>query len=104
VRFVSFSLGGGSPRPGVLVGDEVVDLAESTEPPLPSTMRELVALGRDGFEQARVATRGRGPRHPLHVVRRHASVPDPPAILAIGMNYRAHVAELGREPPEFQYC
>jgi len=30
-------------------------------------------------------------------------VPDPPAILAIGMNYRAHVAELGREPPEWQY-
>jgi len=30
-------------------------------------------------------------------------VPDPPAILAIGMNYRAHVAEMGREPPEWQY-
>ena len=30
-------------------------------------------------------------------------MPDPPAILAIGMNYRAHVAELGREPPEWQY-
>ena len=27
----------------------------------------------------------------------------PPAILAIGMNYRAHVAEMGREPPEYQY-
>jgi 2-keto-4-pentenoate hydratase/2-oxohepta-3-ene-1,7-dioic acid hydratase in catechol pathway len=33
----------------------------------------------------------------------HAPVPDPPAILAIGMNYRAHVAEMGREPPEWQY-
>ena len=30
-------------------------------------------------------------------------MPDPPAILAIGMNYRAHVAEMGREPPEWQY-
>jgi 2-keto-4-pentenoate hydratase/2-oxohepta-3-ene-1,7-dioic acid hydratase in catechol pathway len=101
---VSFSLGGGSARPGVVVGDEVVDLADpSTGPPLPSTMRELVALGRDGLERARVAAMGSGPRHPLHEVRRHAPVPDPPAILAIGMNYRAHVAELGREPPEFQY-
>ena len=36
-------------------------------------------------------------------MRRHAPVPDPPAILAIGMNYRAHVAEMGREPPEWQY-
>ena len=42
-------------------------------------------------------------RHPLDSVRRHAPVPHPPAILAIGMNYRAHVAEMGREPPEYQY-
>ena len=53
---------------------------------------------------------GRAPRRParrpattLRAVRRHAPVPDPPAILAIGMNYRAHVAEMGREPPEWQY-
>jgi 2-keto-4-pentenoate hydratase/2-oxohepta-3-ene-1,7-dioic acid hydratase in catechol pathway len=39
----------------------------------------------------------------LGEVRTHAPVPDPPAILAIGMNYRAHVAEMGREPPEWQY-
>jgi 2-keto-4-pentenoate hydratase/2-oxohepta-3-ene-1,7-dioic acid hydratase in catechol pathway len=104
VRLVSFSLGGGSARPGLLVGDEVVDLADPTsEPRLPSTMRELVGLGRAGLEAARLAAAGRGPRHALEAVRRHAPVPDPPAILAIGMNYRAHVAELGREPPEFQY-
>ena len=66
-------------------------------------MRELLALGAQGLERARVAAAGRAPRHPVEAVRRHAPVPDPPAILAIGMNYRAHVAELGREPPEFQY-
>ena len=41
-----------------------------------------------------------------HVCRRCGAthpVPDPPAIFAIGMNYRAHVAEMGREPPEWQY-
>ena len=36
-------------------------------------------------------------------MRLHAPVPNPPTILAIGMNYRAHVAEMGREPPEYQY-
>jgi 2-keto-4-pentenoate hydratase/2-oxohepta-3-ene-1,7-dioic acid hydratase in catechol pathway len=88
----------------VLVGDEVVDLADpSLEPPLPSSMRELFLLGRDGLERARVAATGRAARHAVDEVRRHAPVQDPPAILAIGMNYRAHVAELGREPPEFQY-
>ena len=51
----------------------------------------------------RAAAAGGARRHALGAVRRHAPVPDPPAILAIGMNYRAHVAEMGREPPEWQY-
>jgi 2-keto-4-pentenoate hydratase/2-oxohepta-3-ene-1,7-dioic acid hydratase in catechol pathway len=42
-------------------------------------------------------------RHALQAVRRHAPVPDPPTILGIGMNYHAHIAELGREQPEWQY-
>jgi 2-keto-4-pentenoate hydratase/2-oxohepta-3-ene-1,7-dioic acid hydratase in catechol pathway len=66
-------------------------------------MAGVVALGPQGLEQARAAPAGPAARHDLSTVRRHAPVPDPPAILAIGMNYRAHVAELGREPPEWQY-
>jgi 2-keto-4-pentenoate hydratase/2-oxohepta-3-ene-1,7-dioic acid hydratase in catechol pathway len=104
VRLVSFSLGDGPVGPGLLVGEEVVDLADSAADGwLPSSMRELLALGPAGLERARVAATGRATRHHVETVRRHAPVPDPPAILAIGMNYRAHVAELGREPPEFQY-
>ena len=66
-------------------------------------MAALVALGPDALERARAAPAGPAARHDLAAVRRHAPVPDPPAILAIGMNYRAHVAEMGREPPEWQY-
>jgi len=102
VRLVSFSLDGGPARPGLVVGDEVVDLGDPVTG-LPSTMRELLALGPVALEQARAAPVGRAARHALVEVRRHAPVPDPPAILAIGMNYRAHVAEMGREPPEWQY-
>jgi 2-keto-4-pentenoate hydratase/2-oxohepta-3-ene-1,7-dioic acid hydratase in catechol pathway len=102
VRLVSFSLDGGSARPGLVVGDEVIDLGDPVTG-LPSTMRELLALGPVALEQARAAPAGRAARHALAEVRRHAPVPDPPAILAIGMNYRAHVAEMGREPPEWQY-
>jgi 2-keto-4-pentenoate hydratase/2-oxohepta-3-ene-1,7-dioic acid hydratase in catechol pathway len=102
VRLVSFSLDGGPARPGLVVGDEVVDLGDPVTG-LPSTMRELLALGPVALEQARAASVGRAARHALVEVRRHAPVPDPPAILAIGMNYRAHVAEMGREPPEWQY-
>jgi 2-keto-4-pentenoate hydratase/2-oxohepta-3-ene-1,7-dioic acid hydratase in catechol pathway len=85
-----------------VVGDEVVDLGDPVTG-LPSTMRELLALGPVALGQARAAPAGRAARHALAEVRRHAPVPDPPAILAIGMNYRAHVAEMGREPPEWQY-
>jgi 2-keto-4-pentenoate hydratase/2-oxohepta-3-ene-1,7-dioic acid hydratase in catechol pathway len=102
VRLVSFSLGDGPVRPGLISGDEVVDLSDPATG-LPATMVELLALGPAAFERARVAATGGAARHALAEVRRHAPVPDPPAILAIGMNYRAHVAEMGREPPEWQY-
>jgi 2-keto-4-pentenoate hydratase/2-oxohepta-3-ene-1,7-dioic acid hydratase in catechol pathway len=102
MRLASFSVGAGPPRPGLVVGEEIVDLSDATTG-LPPTMAELVALGREGLERARAAATGPAARHELAAVRRHAPVPDPPAILAIGMNYRAHVAELGREPPEWQY-
>jgi 2-keto-4-pentenoate hydratase/2-oxohepta-3-ene-1,7-dioic acid hydratase in catechol pathway len=98
----SFSLAGGHPRPGLVVGEEILDLSDAATG-LPSTMAALLSLGPDGLERARAAVTGPAPRHHLATVRRHAPVPDPPAILAIGMNYRAHVAEMGREPPEWQY-
>ena len=102
MRLASFSLADGRPRPGLIVGDEVVDLSDAATG-LPPTMVELLALGAPGLARAAAATGGPAPRYPLATVRRHAPVPDPPVILAIGMNYRAHVAELGREPPEWQY-
>jgi 2-keto-4-pentenoate hydratase/2-oxohepta-3-ene-1,7-dioic acid hydratase in catechol pathway len=102
VRLVSFSFGDGPGRPGLLVGEEVVDLSDPATG-LPASMVEVLALGPAALERARAAATGGAARYALDEVRRHAPVPDPPAILAIGMNYRAHVAEMGREPPEWQY-
>ena len=102
MRLASFSLAGGPIRPGVVVGDEIVDLSDAATG-LPASMRAILDLGRGALEQVRAAPAGKAARHALADVRRHAPVPDPPAILAIGMNYRAHVAEMGREPPEWQY-
>jgi 2-keto-4-pentenoate hydratase/2-oxohepta-3-ene-1,7-dioic acid hydratase in catechol pathway len=102
MRLASFSVAGGAVRPGLIVGDEMVDLGDERAG-LPPTMREVVALGPDAFERVRAAPASGATRHALAEIRRHAPVPDPPAILAIGMNYRAHVAEMGREPPEWQY-
>jgi 2-keto-4-pentenoate hydratase/2-oxohepta-3-ene-1,7-dioic acid hydratase in catechol pathway len=102
VRLVSFSTSGGPVRPGLVLRDEVVDLSDPSTG-LSGTMRQLLALGRDAIEQVRAAETGPGARFGRAEVTLHAPVPDPPAILAIGMNYRAHVAEMGREPPEWQY-
>ena len=102
MRLVSFSVAGGPVRPGLVVGDEVVDLGDPATG-LPPTTRELLALGPVALEQVRAAAGSGAARHRLADVRRHAPVPDPPAILAIGMNYRAHVAEMGGEPPQWQY-
>jgi 2-keto-4-pentenoate hydratase/2-oxohepta-3-ene-1,7-dioic acid hydratase in catechol pathway len=102
MRLVSFSISSGPPRPGLVQGEEVVDLGDPSTG-LPPTMRELLALGPGALDRARAAGSGRAPRHARAEVTLHAPVPDPPAILAIGMNYRAHVAEMGREPPEWQY-
>ncbi len=102
MRLATFSLPAGTPRPGLIVGDEIVDLGDSATS-LPGSMSELLALGPAALDVARAAPTTAAARHPLSGVRRHAPVPDPPAILAVGMNYRAHVAELGREPPEWQY-
>ena len=102
MRLISFSVAGGPVRPGLIEGDEVVDLADP-QTRLPPGMRALLALGPAALEQVRAAPARGAARHALGEVRRHAPVPDPPAILAIGMNYRAHVAEMGREPPKWQY-
>jgi 2-keto-4-pentenoate hydratase/2-oxohepta-3-ene-1,7-dioic acid hydratase in catechol pathway len=89
-------------RPGLIVDDEVIDLSDPAVG-LPPTLREVLALGATGLSRAGDAPTGRAARHPLGSVRLHAPIPNPPSILAIGMNYRAHVAEMGREPPAFQY-
>ena len=103
VRLASFSLADGRPRPGLIVGDEVVDLSDAATG-LPPTMAELLALGAPGPRTRPL--RPPAGRRPVTPRRRCAGTRrcrDPPVILAIGMNYRAHVAELGREPPEWQY-
>lgn len=88
-------------RTGVVVGDEVVDLTDP-EVGLPGDMVELLADGEGAMARAEAAPQGAARRLALSDVRLLAPVPRPPAVLAIGMNYPAHVAEFGREPPEHQ--
>lgn len=102
MRLLSFSTSGGPARPGLVSGDEIVDLSDPSLG-LPASMRALLALGPAALARVRAAEKVGVRRHARTEVTLHAPVPDPPAILAIGMNYRGHVAEMGREAPEYQY-
>lgn len=88
-------------RPGVLSGDEIVDLSDPALG-LCSSLADLLAAGPEALEVARGAPARRARRCALEAARLLAPVPRPAKVLGIGMNYAAHVAELGRTPPEHQ--
>ena len=88
-------------RTGVVIGDEVVDLTDQ-EVGLPGEMLELLVGGQGALERAGQAHRTGARRLSLEEVELVAPVPRPPKVLAMGMNYAAHIAEMGREPPEHQ--
>lgn len=89
-------------RTGVVVGDQVIDL---TDPilGLPGDMAELLSLGDDARDRALGASASDARRWDLDQVHLGPPVPLPPKVLAIGLNYRAHVQEMGRELPSHQY-
>jgi 2-keto-4-pentenoate hydratase/2-oxohepta-3-ene-1,7-dioic acid hydratase in catechol pathway len=89
----------GSTRLGAVVGNEVVD--GSAAPGLPRDMLGFLEAGRSALDGlARLIKSGRG-RIPLGAVHLGPPVPRPPKFLAIGLNYADHIAETGRERPEF---
>ncbi|MGH8590429.1 MAG: fumarylacetoacetate hydrolase family protein [Gammaproteobacteria bacterium] len=89
----------GSTRIGAVVANEVVD--GSAAPGLPRDLLGFLEAGRSALEGlARLIESGRG-RIPLEAVRLGPPVPRPPKFLAIGLNYADHIAETGRERPEF---
>lgn len=95
--------GGTAPaRTGVVDGEELVDLTDPSVG-LPGDMRILLEAGEEAMAAAAGAPSRGGRRWPLEAVQLLAPVPAPPKVLAIGMNYRAHVAEMGRRPPPHQY-
>jgi len=90
----------GVSRIGLVVDDEIVDLAAAA-PELPHEMTALLAEGPAALERARAGLRSGSPRLPLSAVKLEAPVLRPPKFLAIGINYADHVAESGLETPKF---
>jgi 2-keto-4-pentenoate hydratase/2-oxohepta-3-ene-1,7-dioic acid hydratase in catechol pathway len=88
----------GADRPCAIVGEELVDLREAA-PGLPSTTREILALGEQGLTAVAEAVASGAGRRPLAEARLAAPVA-PGKYFAIGLNYADHAAEAKRELPE----
>jgi len=88
----------GRTRVGVVLGDEIADLAPAA-PALPTEMQALLEAGPAALEAAERAA-GRASRFPVEAVRLEVPLRRPPKILAVGLNYADHVAESGLETPE----
>jgi 2-keto-4-pentenoate hydratase/2-oxohepta-3-ene-1,7-dioic acid hydratase in catechol pathway len=93
VKLTRFASTDGSPALGAVDGDEVVNLSGNDLPPEPAAALDQV--GRAELEK-RV---GSAPRLPLSDGRLFAPA-SPRKYLAIALNYRDHIAEMGMEAPE----
>ncbi len=82
-------------RAGLLRGDSVIDVWDALGGE-GSSVRDLLVSGR----LAEVAESSDGEPIPLDQVELEPPVPDPEKIVCIGLNYSAHAAEAGIEPPQ----
>jgi acylpyruvate hydrolase len=98
VRLLSYRDGADS-RAGVLVGEEVIALAD-LDAPAQSVRGLLEAL--DGAGLAELSGRAvlAPKRLALADLQLLAPVPDPQKIICLGLNYRDHAAESGQEIPK----
>lgn len=95
MRIASFTHDGRR-RLGVVEGDAIADVG-SADPTLPADLGPLLAAG----ELARVGEALEdAPRLALADVRLEAPIAMPPSVLAIGLNYTAHVDESGMHKPD----
>jgi 2-keto-4-pentenoate hydratase/2-oxohepta-3-ene-1,7-dioic acid hydratase in catechol pathway len=91
---------GSSSRLGVVVDDQVNDLATSA-PDLPTEPLGFLAAGTEALDTARRATESSPAWLPLADVRLLAPIPRPGKFVAVALNYRDHLEETGMEPPTF---
>jgi 2-keto-4-pentenoate hydratase/2-oxohepta-3-ene-1,7-dioic acid hydratase in catechol pathway len=98
MKLVTFTQGG-STRIGVLDGNIIVDLSVAT-PTLPREMCAFLAAGADALAAAKQAGSGASARVALKEVKLEAPILRPPKILAVGLNYKDHIAETGSKTPE----
>ena len=109
MRLITFSVrGAGSPRIGVRVARQVLDLAAAAgvagEPALPARMKDLLAAGNSAMKQVRqLSAEAHADRAGFAAalldereIRYLPPIPDADKFLCAGKNYRTHLEELKR--------
>ena len=89
----------GSSRVGVVIGNEVVDLA-AADASLPTEMSAFLAAGQPALDAAARAAEASGQRIALSELKLESPVLRPPKFFGVGLNYADHVAETGMKKPE----
>lgn len=95
MRITSFEVNGNTSF-GVVDGEGVIDAGKLAGNV--STLREAIAA--DALGDIAKSAAGKSPDHSLKDVTFLPVIPDPDKIICIGLNYRTHVLEGGRDIPE----
>src|SRR6202451_2579616 len=82
-------------RPGVLLGEEIVDISDHV-----ANIRSLIEEGPDALGRLRNFLQGRTIRIPLARVELLAPLQNPPRIFCVGLAYRDHAIETHQEIPK----
>lgn len=87
------------PRPGVLAGDDIIDL-RGADPALPPDVRGILEAGK--LDQVRAIREAKPAKHLLSrkQARLLAPIPNPCMVLSVGMNYHEHLKEMKTPVPE----
>jgi 2-keto-4-pentenoate hydratase/2-oxohepta-3-ene-1,7-dioic acid hydratase in catechol pathway len=93
VRWISFEKAGRASY-GVVVGDAIVDVGSRR--PNERTLKDLLASGQ--LASAGIEAAKQKPDHELKDVKYLPVVTNPDKILCVGINYKAHQEETGRDP------
>ncbi|WP_031429904.1 fumarylacetoacetate hydrolase family protein [Methylomicrobium agile] len=88
-----------STRVGAVVDDTVVDSLGS--PAIPPRMIDFLASGSEALAAMQALIDSGSHRIPLRDVKLEAPVPRPGKYLAISLNYADHIAETGKDRPEY---
>ena len=82
-------------KPGVLLGEDIIDISDQA-----ADVRSLIEEGPDALGKLRNFLKGKTRRVPLAAVELLAPLQNPPRIFCLGLAYRDHAIETHQEIPK----